>query len=69
MLNADPRFKVVGEACNGAEAVTVAAELRPDVIVMDLRMPGGDGVTAIRALAERGIPARVLVLTTYDTRQ
>ena len=67
MFSADPRFKVVGEAGNGAEAVTAAAELGPDVILMDLRMPGGDGVTAIRALAERGIPARVLVLTTYDT--
>ncbi len=67
MFSADPRFEVVGEAGDGAEAVTAAERLRPDVILMDLRMPGGDGVTAIRTLAERGVPSRVLVLTTYDT--
>ena len=67
MFSADPRFEVVGEAGDGAEAVTAAQKLRPDVILMDLRMPGGDGVTAIRTLAERGVPSRVLVLTTYDT--
>ena len=67
MFSADPRFEVIGEAGNGAEAITMAVELRPDVILMDLRMPGGDGVSAIRALAERRVPSRVLVLTTYDT--
>ena len=67
MFSADPRFEVIGEAGNGAEAITTAVELRPDVILMDLRMPGGDGVSAIRALAERRVPSRVLVLTTYDT--
>jgi DNA-binding NarL/FixJ family response regulator len=60
-------FEVVGEAANGAEGVVRAELLRPDVVLMDLRMPGMDGVTAIRRLAERGVPARVLVLTTYDT--
>jgi len=59
--------QVVGEAANGAEAVVQAERLRPDVVLMDLRMPEMDGVTAIRRLAERGLPARVLVLTTYDT--
>ena len=67
MFGADPRFEVVGEAGDGVEAVAAAEKLRPDVILMDLRMPGGDGVTAIRTLAERGVPSRVLVLTTYDT--
>ncbi|MDX8140597.1 response regulator transcription factor [Lentzea sp. BCCO 10_0061] len=67
MFGADPRFEVVGEAGDGAEAVTVAERLRPDVILMDLRMPGTDGVAAIRELAKRGVPSRVLVLTTYDT--
>jgi DNA-binding NarL/FixJ family response regulator len=60
-------FEVVGEAANGAEAVTLAERLRPDVVLMDLRMPGTDGVAAITELARRGNPARVLVLTTYDT--
>jgi DNA-binding NarL/FixJ family response regulator len=67
MLAADPGFTVVGEAATGAEAVTVAAALRPDVVLMDLRMPVLDGVSAIAALREQGVEARVLVLTTYDT--
>ncbi|MEV0395534.1 response regulator transcription factor [Polymorphospora rubra] len=67
MFSADPRFEVLGEAGDGAEAITAGESLRPDVILMDLRMPGTDGVTAIRELAKRGVPARVLVLTTYDT--
>jgi DNA-binding NarL/FixJ family response regulator len=69
MFEADPQFEVVGDAGNGAEAVTVAEELRPDVILMDLRMPGTDGLTAIRQLRERRLPARVLVLTTYDSER
>jgi DNA-binding NarL/FixJ family response regulator len=64
-----PDLEVVGEAANGAEAVVWAQRLRPDVVLMDLRMPEMDGVTAIRELAERGVPARVLVLTTYDTER
>ena len=60
-------FEVVGEAAEGTEALTLADRLRPDVVLMDLRMPGMDGVRAINALRERGLPSRVLVLTTYDT--
>jgi len=67
MFAADPGFEVAGEAADGAEAVRLAAALNPDVILMDLRMPGMDGVTAITELSRRKIPARVLVLTTYDT--
>ena len=67
MFAADPGFTVLGEATDGAEAVRMAAALAPDVILMDLRMPGMDGLTAITELARRGIDARVLVLTTYDT--
>lgn len=67
MFTADPRFDVLGEAGDGAEAITAAERLRPDVILMDLRMPRTDGVTAIKELAKRGVPARILVLTTYDT--
>jgi DNA-binding NarL/FixJ family response regulator len=67
MFAADPDFEVVGEAGDGAEAIRLAEALRPDVILMDLQMPGVDGVAAIAQLAERGVRARVLVLTTYDT--
>ncbi|GGV19957.1 DNA-binding response regulator [Actinomadura cremea] len=67
MFGADPRFEVLGEAADGAEAIAAGERLRPDVILMDLRMPGTDGVTAIKELARRGVPARVMVLTTYDT--
>ena len=67
MFTADPRFEVLGEAGDGAEAIAAGEKLRPDVILMDLRMPRTDGVTAIRELAKRGVPARILVLTTYDT--
>ncbi|MCO6007249.1 response regulator transcription factor [Actinoallomurus purpureus] len=67
MFARDPGFEVLGEAGDGAEAIRLAQALTPDVILMDLRMPGMDGLTAITELARRGITARVLVLTTYDT--
>ena len=67
MFTAEPGFEVAGEAADGAEAVRLAQALNPDVILMDLRMPGMDGVTAITELSRHKIPARVLVLTTYDT--
>ena len=66
MLDAEPDLEVVGEAASGAEAVALAARLRPDVVLMDLRMPGTDGVTATGEIAATG-HARVLVVTTYDT--
>ena len=67
LINTDTELTVIGWAANGADAVRTTALLRPDVIAMDLRMPGMDGVTAIAELARRGNPAHVLVLTTYDT--
>ncbi|ANH93515.1 MULTISPECIES: response regulator transcription factor [unclassified Streptomyces] len=67
MFEATPGFTVLGEATGGAEAVEKAAALDPDVVLMDLRMPGGSGVDAIRELTRRGARAKVLVLTTYDT--
>jgi DNA-binding NarL/FixJ family response regulator len=67
MFARDPEFEVLGEAADGAEAVRLALALAPDVILMDLRMPGTDGLTAITELGKRGSTARVLVLTTYDT--
>ncbi|MET9249667.1 response regulator transcription factor [Nonomuraea sp. NPDC003709] len=67
MFAGDPDFEVLGEAGDGAQAVELARALDPDVILMDLRMPRMDGVSAIKELARLGIAARVLVLTTYDT--
>jgi DNA-binding NarL/FixJ family response regulator len=69
MLAGDPDFEVVGEAGDGADAVTLAAALKPDVVLLDLRMPGVDGLSAIRTMAQRGLASRVLVLTTYDTER
>jgi DNA-binding NarL/FixJ family response regulator len=60
-------FEVIGEAADGEEALLLAQSLRPDVILMDLRMPGMGGAAAIRELAVRGVTASVLVLTTYDS--
>ncbi|MEV3858082.1 response regulator transcription factor [Streptomyces sp. NPDC050095] len=67
MFESAAGFTVLGEAANGVEAVTRTAELDPDVVLMDLRMPGGGGVDAIKELSRLGARARVLVLTTYDT--
>jgi DNA-binding NarL/FixJ family response regulator len=67
MLAGASGIEVVGEAGGGAEAVSLAESLSPDVVLMDLRMPGVDGVAAIREIVKRRLRARVLVLTTYDT--
>ncbi len=60
-------IEVVGEAADGEEAVELAASLRPDVVLMDLVMPGGGGLAAIRRLAEVAPGARVLVLTSFSS--
>jgi DNA-binding NarL/FixJ family response regulator len=67
ILASQPDFEVVGEANDGAEAVRLARRLEPDLILMDLRMPGTDGVSAIEELSAVGSSANVLVLTTYDS--
>ncbi|MFE6943354.1 response regulator [Streptomyces chartreusis] len=67
MFESAPGFVVLGEAASGEEALERAAALDPDVVLMDLRMPGGGGVAAITHLTRTGARAKVLVLTTYDT--
>ncbi|MGE4426330.1 MAG: response regulator [Solirubrobacteraceae bacterium] len=67
LLRGSDGFEVVGEAADGDAAVALTLRRRPDVVLMDLRMPGTDGVTAIGRLREHGVDAHVLVLTTFDT--
>jgi DNA-binding NarL/FixJ family response regulator len=65
-LALEPDIEVVGEAGDGAEAISVASSLHPDVLVMDYEMPNMDGVAATKALAEAGLDARVVMLSIYD---
>ena len=66
IIEADPDLRVVGEAGDGAAGLALARQLRPDVIVMDIRMPVMDGITATRRVAEAGLASKVVVLTTFD---
>ncbi|GAA2395394.1 response regulator [Nonomuraea africana] len=66
LISDEPDMDVVGEAADGNEAVRVAAARRPDVVLMDARMPGLDGIAAARAIAEAHPEIKVLVLTTFD---
>ncbi|WP_433890598.1 response regulator [Streptomyces sp. CA-111067] len=67
MLDAEPDLEVVGEASSGPQAEALSASLRPDIVLMDLRMPGGGGVESIVRMTAAGLPSRVVVLTTYET--
>ncbi|MHC0431379.1 response regulator [Streptomyces sp. O3] len=62
-------IEVVGEASDGAEGVASAEELRPDVVLMDVKMPGMDGVEALRTLRERGNPAKILIVTSFTEQR
>ena len=66
LLNAQPDIEVIGEAVNGQDAIASAAELRPDVILMDVRMPVLDGLQATRQITAMDNHPRILVLTTFD---
>lgn len=66
LLTTDPELEVVGEAENGQEAVTLVARLKPDVVLMDVRMPVFDGVAGTREICQRFPATKVLMLTTFD---
>ncbi len=66
VLTLEPGFEVVGEALDGAQAVQMAENLRPDIVLMDVQMPRQNGVQATAAITARNLPCRVIILTTFD---
>jgi len=69
MVDAEPDLTVVGQAPNGAEAIAVCADLRPDVVLMDVRMPVLDGISATRSIVSDGTAGAVVILTTFDDEE
>ena len=69
ILEAEPDIEVVGEAGDGASGVSMASALHPDVVLMDVRMPGMDGIKATASITEAGSASKVLILTTFDLDQ
>ena len=66
VIESQDDLTVVGEAADGREAVELTAQLEPDVVLMDVRMPGMDGIEATQRIIDQGLPSRVLILTTFD---
>jgi DNA-binding NarL/FixJ family response regulator len=66
ILDAQPDLEVVGEAADGSTAIDAVRTLRPDVVLMDIRMPGVDGIEATRRITEAGVTSKIVILTTYD---
>ena len=67
LLNEDPRVEVVGQATDGADAAKLAAKHKPDVVLMDLKMPVLDGIEATKQITEANPEVKILVLTTFET--
>lgn len=66
LISAEPKYEVIGEASSGEEAIRLAEQLRPDIVVMDIRMPHGDGISACREIRSNLPQTRVLVLTAFN---
>ena len=66
ILEIEPDIEVIGEAADGATAVTMTSALVPDVVLMDVRMPGTDGIAATAAVTAAGLASKVIILTTFD---
>ncbi|HMA03620.1 MAG TPA: response regulator transcription factor [Gemmatimonadaceae bacterium] len=69
VIGVAPDVRVIGEAANGVDAISMAERLKPHVVIMDLTMPGGDGVTATKALVALASPPKVLVLTMHTEEE
>ena len=69
VLMTDKEFKFVGEADDGAEAVTLVDKFRPDILLLDVRMPGTDGIAALRLVREKFPDQRVVMLTMSDAEE
>jgi len=69
LLSRSDQIQVIGEAGNGFDAIRMVGELKPDVLLLDMEMPGMDGVEVARRLREAESPVRILVLSAYDDRQ